>query len=97
MKPLSQPIRHGHQNSFEMNIRIKYLNNMKIASWAQRTSLEMHTFRFIFPYVVSFLHVAAATAFPKFLKFWSPPHDLVLSLIVWILEPFGHALILDVF
>ena len=41
--------------------------------------------------------VAAATVFPKFLKFWSPPHDLAWFLIVWILEPFGRALILDGF
>ena len=32
--------------------------------------------------------VAATTVFPKFLKFWSPPHDLVFFLIVWILEAF---------
>ena len=41
--------------------------------------------------------VAAATVFPKFLKFWSPPHDLAWFLIMWILEPFGRALILDGF
>ena len=41
--------------------------------------------------------VAAATVYPKFLKFWSPPRDLVWFLIVWILEPFGCALILDGF
>ena len=41
------------------------------------------------------LPVAATTVFPNFLKFWSPPHDLALSLIVWILEP--RALILDGF
>ena len=41
--------------------------------------------------------VAAATVFRKFLKFWSPPHDLAWFLIIWILEPFGCALILDGF
>ena len=39
--------------------------------------------------------VSAATVSLNFLKFWSPPHDLVLSLIVWILKP--RALILDSF
>ena len=41
--------------------------------------------------------VAAATVLPKFLKFWTPPHDLALLLIVGSFEPFGHALMLDDF
>ena len=41
--------------------------------------------------------VAAATVLPKFLKFWAPPHDLELCFNRWILEPFGHALVLDDF
>ena len=36
--------------------------------------------------------VAAGTVLPKFLKFWSPPHDLALFLIIGVHEPFGHAL-----
>ena len=38
--------------------------------------------------------VAAATILPKFLKFWAPPRDLALFLIVGSFEPFGHALML---
>ena len=49
------------------------------------------------PFSIYKIHVAAATVFPKFLKFWSPPHNLALFLIFWILEPFGRALILDGF
>ena len=41
--------------------------------------------------------VAAATVLPKFLKFWAPPHDLALFLIVGSFEPFGRALMLDDF
>ena len=36
--------------------------------------------------------VAAATVLPKFLKFWAPPHDLALFLIIGSFEPFDHAL-----
>ena len=49
-------------------------------------------------FLIAFPPVAAATVLPKFLKFWAPPHDLALFfIIVWILEPFGHALSLDRF
>ena len=43
------------------------------------------------------MFVAAATVLPKFLKFWAPPHDLALFLIVGSFEPFGRALSLDRF
>ena len=32
-----------------------------------------------------YMTVATATIFPKFLKFWSPPHDLALFLIVLVM------------
>ena len=41
--------------------------------------------------------VAAATVLPKFLKFWAPPHDLALFLIVGSFDPFGHDLMFDDF
>ena len=41
--------------------------------------------------------IAAATVLHKFPKFWAPPHDLALFLIVGSFEPFGRALMLDDF
>ena len=53
-------------------------------------------FKLIIVYKLSVRSVAAATILPKFLKFWAPPHDFALVLIVGSFE-FWSCLIEDDF
>ena len=89
-------------NAFSMSIW--HSGKMRNSEYAGTPSLSEQYYQWlnlwkITPYnhKMKFKVLQLQQFFPKFLKFWSPPHDLALFLIVWILEFLGHALILDNF